>query len=96
MYRQRIGTAKRHWTLSLGKPLHLTPSTYREPTLAALTVILGHAMTNLQYILTTTFGEAPFSNWHNFIVAIFGIGQGATDGPTGWLFISNIILKCYS
>eukprot|EP00957_Ditylum_brightwellii_P148879 11334047-Ditylum_brightwellii.AAC.1 len=39
---------------------------------------------NLRYILTTAFGEAPFSNWHNFIVAVFGIGQGATDGHAGW------------
>eukprot|EP00957_Ditylum_brightwellii_P026175 1980133-Ditylum_brightwellii.AAC.1 len=31
-----------------------------------------------------------------FIVAVFGIRQGTTDGPAGWLFISNVILKCYS
>eukprot|EP00957_Ditylum_brightwellii_P058095 4405903-Ditylum_brightwellii.AAC.1 len=51
---------------------------------------------NLRYILTMAFGEALFSNWHHFIVAVFGIGQGATEGPVGWLFISNIVLKCYS
>eukprot|EP00957_Ditylum_brightwellii_P123356 9405890-Ditylum_brightwellii.AAC.1 len=31
-----------------------------------------------------------------FIAAVFGIGQGATDGLAGWLFISNVILKFYS
>eukprot|EP00957_Ditylum_brightwellii_P010115 764311-Ditylum_brightwellii.AAC.1 len=51
---------------------------------------------NLRYVLTTAFGEAPYVNWHMFIVAVFGIRQGATDGPAGWLFISNVRLKCYS
>eukprot|EP00957_Ditylum_brightwellii_P142482 10855414-Ditylum_brightwellii.AAC.1 len=40
--------------------------------------------------------EATTQNWHTFIVAVFGIGQGATDGPSGWVFINGIILKCYA
>eukprot|EP00957_Ditylum_brightwellii_P081736 6218010-Ditylum_brightwellii.AAC.1 len=51
---------------------------------------------NLRYTLTTAYGEATTQNWHNFIVAVFGIGQAATDGPSGWVFISDIILKCYA
>eukprot|EP00957_Ditylum_brightwellii_P021821 1646382-Ditylum_brightwellii.AAC.1 len=51
---------------------------------------------NLRYTLTTVYGKATKQNWHNFIVAVFGIGQGATDGPSGWVFISDIILKCYA
>eukprot|EP00957_Ditylum_brightwellii_P181635 13836253-Ditylum_brightwellii.AAC.1 len=51
---------------------------------------------NLRYVLTTAFGEAPYVNWHMFIVAVVGIGQGATSRPAGWLFISNVMLKCYS
>ena len=27
--------------------------------------------------------------------AIFGIGQGATDAPAGWLFVSTILSKLY-
>eukprot|EP00957_Ditylum_brightwellii_P101533 7737860-Ditylum_brightwellii.AAC.1 len=57
---------------------------------------LATILDNLRYVLATAFGEAPYVNWHMFIVAVFGIGQGATDGPAVWLFISNVILKCYS
>eukprot|EP00957_Ditylum_brightwellii_P195796 14917409-Ditylum_brightwellii.AAC.1 len=42
------------------------------------------------------YGEATAQNWHKFIVAVFGIGQDATEGPSVWVFISNIILKCYA
>eukprot|EP00957_Ditylum_brightwellii_P154943 11793243-Ditylum_brightwellii.AAC.1 len=28
-----------------------------------------------------------------FMAGVFGIGQGSTDGPPGWTFISDIILK---
>eukprot|EP00957_Ditylum_brightwellii_P100976 7696344-Ditylum_brightwellii.AAC.1 len=45
--------------------------------------------------MTTAFGLGPHQNWHNLIAAVHGIEQGATDGPSGWMFISNIILKCY-
>eukprot|EP00957_Ditylum_brightwellii_P051205 3881639-Ditylum_brightwellii.AAC.1 len=51
---------------------------------------------NLKCVITTAFGEAPYTNWRKYIVAVFGIGQGATDRPAGWLFISDIALKCYS
>eukprot|EP00957_Ditylum_brightwellii_P175250 13341781-Ditylum_brightwellii.AAC.1 len=40
---------------------------------------------SLKYTLTMTFGENSQQNWHNFLVAVFGIGQGSTDGPSGWL-----------
>eukprot|EP00957_Ditylum_brightwellii_P017308 1303626-Ditylum_brightwellii.AAC.1 len=50
----------------------------------------------LKHTLTTSFGEGPQQNWHKFLAAVFGIGQGSTDGPSGWLFISNLILKCYT
>eukprot|EP00957_Ditylum_brightwellii_P070857 5384382-Ditylum_brightwellii.AAC.1 len=59
-------------------------------------MFLATMLYSLRYVLTTAFSEAPYVNWHKFIVAVFGIGQGATDGPAGLLFISNIILKCYS
>eukprot|EP00957_Ditylum_brightwellii_P055582 4212256-Ditylum_brightwellii.AAC.1 len=51
---------------------------------------------NLKYILTTALGQAPQQNCHNVIAALYGIGQGSMDRPPGWLFISNILLKCYS
>eukprot|EP00957_Ditylum_brightwellii_P142512 10857663-Ditylum_brightwellii.AAC.1 len=51
---------------------------------------------SLKYTLTTAFGERPQQNWHKFLAAVFGIRQGSTDGPSGWLFISKLILKCYT
>eukprot|EP00957_Ditylum_brightwellii_P199910 15239642-Ditylum_brightwellii.AAC.1 len=47
-------------------------------------VFLITLLYNLKYMLTTAFGEVPFQNWHRFIVEVFGIGQGANDGPSGW------------
>eukprot|EP00957_Ditylum_brightwellii_P108590 8281936-Ditylum_brightwellii.AAC.1 len=46
-------------------------------------VFLVTMIYSLQYALTTVFEETPFCNWHNYITAVFGIGQGATDGPAG-------------
>eukprot|EP00957_Ditylum_brightwellii_P095275 7256805-Ditylum_brightwellii.AAC.1 len=51
---------------------------------------------NLKYVITSALGETPFYNQHKLIAAVFGIGQAAADEPAGWLFISNITLKCYS
>eukprot|EP00957_Ditylum_brightwellii_P098404 7497461-Ditylum_brightwellii.AAC.1 len=45
---------------------------------------------SLKYTLTTAFGEGQQQNWHKFLVALFGIGQGSMDGPSGWLFISDL------
>eukprot|EP00957_Ditylum_brightwellii_P012427 938955-Ditylum_brightwellii.AAC.1 len=47
-------------------------------------IFLTKLLYNLQYVITTAFGEATLRNCHNCIVAVFGIGQGATDGPAGW------------
>eukprot|EP00957_Ditylum_brightwellii_P028747 2171472-Ditylum_brightwellii.AAC.1 len=46
--------------------------------------------------MTTAFRLGPHQNWHKLIAAVHGIGHKATDRPSGWMFISNIILKCYS
>eukprot|EP00957_Ditylum_brightwellii_P161868 12324215-Ditylum_brightwellii.AAC.1 len=46
--------------------------------------------------MTTAFRLRPHQNWHNIIAELHRISQGATDGPSGWMFISDIILKCYS
>eukprot|EP00957_Ditylum_brightwellii_P036930 2795814-Ditylum_brightwellii.AAC.1 len=50
---------------------------------------------NLKYFISTAFGTAPFHNWHQFIAAVFDIGQDATDGPSGWVFISHVLISCY-
>eukprot|EP00957_Ditylum_brightwellii_P173853 13235765-Ditylum_brightwellii.AAC.1 len=51
---------------------------------------------SLRYTITIAFGEGAHQNWRKLLVYVFGIGQGLTDSPSGWLFISNVILKCYT
>eukprot|EP00957_Ditylum_brightwellii_P042003 3180654-Ditylum_brightwellii.AAC.1 len=46
--------------------------------------------------MTTVLGHGPNKKWYKLIAAVYSIGQGATNGPSGWMFISDIILKCYS
>eukprot|EP00957_Ditylum_brightwellii_P100977 7696345-Ditylum_brightwellii.AAC.1 len=46
--------------------------------------------------MTTSFGLGSHQNWHNLKAAVHRIGQGFTDRPSGCMFISDIILKCYS
>eukprot|EP00957_Ditylum_brightwellii_P202916 15332378-Ditylum_brightwellii.AAC.1 len=59
-------------------------------------VFLTTILYSLKYTLTTAFREGPQQNWHKFLVALFGIGQGSTDVLSGWLFISDLALKCYA
>eukprot|EP00957_Ditylum_brightwellii_P038872 2937859-Ditylum_brightwellii.AAC.1 len=58
--------------------------------------ILGKISYSLKYNMTTAFRLGPHQDWHNLIAAGYRIGQGATDGPSVWMFISDIIPKCYS
>eukprot|EP00957_Ditylum_brightwellii_P119345 9104727-Ditylum_brightwellii.AAC.1 len=46
--------------------------------------LLATMLYSLKYTLTTAFEENSKQNWHAFLVAMFGIGHGATDGPSGW------------
>eukprot|EP00957_Ditylum_brightwellii_P061728 4683954-Ditylum_brightwellii.AAC.1 len=41
----------------------------------------------MRYHIATTFGITAFVNYFNLFDPVFGIRQGATDGPPGWLFI---------
>eukprot|EP00957_Ditylum_brightwellii_P177488 13518604-Ditylum_brightwellii.AAC.1 len=58
-------------------------------------VFLIKIVYNFKYFITTSFGTALFHNWHQFIAAVYDIGQGATDRPSGWVFISHVIISCY-
>eukprot|EP00957_Ditylum_brightwellii_P191679 14592467-Ditylum_brightwellii.AAC.1 len=41
---------------------------------------------NMQYYIMTALGVAAAANYFElFGPAIYGIGQGATDGPLGWI-----------
>eukprot|EP00957_Ditylum_brightwellii_P045391 3440747-Ditylum_brightwellii.AAC.1 len=45
-------------------------------------VFLVTMLYSLQHTLIIAIGKSLFKKWHNFPVAMFGIGQGATDGPS--------------
>eukprot|EP00957_Ditylum_brightwellii_P053145 4029643-Ditylum_brightwellii.AAC.1 len=47
----------------------------------------------LQYTMSTAYGLSEHTNWFDRIVPVFGIGQGASDGPTGWGARIDIVLK---
>eukprot|EP00957_Ditylum_brightwellii_P163041 12415320-Ditylum_brightwellii.AAC.1 len=38
----------------------------------------------LQYTMSTSFGLSEHTDWFDRITPVFGIGQGAADGPPGW------------
>eukprot|EP00957_Ditylum_brightwellii_P109862 8379675-Ditylum_brightwellii.AAC.2 len=49
----------------------------------------------MEYYPTTTFGLSEITNLFGLIAALYGVGQGSTDGPLRWAFISNLLLKVY-
>eukprot|EP00957_Ditylum_brightwellii_P033747 2557520-Ditylum_brightwellii.AAC.1 len=59
-------------------------------------VFLMILLYNMQYYIVTAFGTAKFVNTYHLFQALFGIGQGSTDGPPGWTCIVDPILKCYN
>eukprot|EP00957_Ditylum_brightwellii_P109124 8324811-Ditylum_brightwellii.AAC.1 len=44
-------------------------------------VLLMSLLYNMQYYIVMAFGTAKFVNTFHFFYALFGIGQGSTDGP---------------
>ena len=50
----------------------------------------------MQYYIGTAFGTAKFVNTYHLFQTLFGIGQGSTDGPPGWMCIVDPVLKCYN
>eukprot|EP00957_Ditylum_brightwellii_P210694 15365271-Ditylum_brightwellii.AAC.2 len=49
----------------------------------------------MQYYITTAFGTATQSNFFERLAALYSIGQGSTDRPSGWMMLSDMLLKCY-
>eukprot|EP00957_Ditylum_brightwellii_P093223 7098522-Ditylum_brightwellii.AAC.1 len=46
--------------------------------------------------MPTSYGLSEHTNWYDIIAPVFGIGQGAFNGPPGWGTIINIVLKVYT
>eukprot|EP00957_Ditylum_brightwellii_P203387 15334399-Ditylum_brightwellii.AAC.2 len=51
---------------------------------------------NMQYYITTAFGTATQSKFFEKLAALYDIGQGSTDGPSGWTMLSDVLLNCYN
>eukprot|EP00957_Ditylum_brightwellii_P085169 6477273-Ditylum_brightwellii.AAC.1 len=49
----------------------------------------------MQYYITTAFGITTIANYHGLFGPVYGIDQGATDRPPGWICNADIVLKCY-
>ena len=61
------------------------------------TICILHASTleQAKYYLKVMFNVSDRWYQHSSITPIFGNGQGSTNSPNAWLFISNKIVKCY-
>ena len=56
---------------------------------------LIRALVKIQYHMQTMHGIYERVSQSDEQGAIFGIGQGATDTPDGWLLVSTILSKMY-
>ena len=54
---------------------------------------LCQALTRMQYHISTGQGLSEHYAENSNTRKIYGVGQGATDAPTGWLFVSTLISR---
>eukprot|EP00957_Ditylum_brightwellii_P021472 1619728-Ditylum_brightwellii.AAC.1 len=59
-------------------------------------VFLMTILYSKRYKTTTAFGTNTKQNTYDTLKALFGIGQGSADGPTGWTCVIDPGLKCYN
>eukprot|EP00957_Ditylum_brightwellii_P098653 7515247-Ditylum_brightwellii.AAC.1 len=45
--------------------------------------------------MTTAYEISTLFNHFGIVAAVFSVGQGSTDIPSGWTCISDMILKCH-
>ena len=57
----------------------------------AACVWLCKSLTQMKYHVTTAHGISDNCSMSTPERTLYGVGQGATDAPTGWLFISTIL-----
>lgn len=56
---------------------------------------LTRALANMEYHMVTNHGISIQTSKTDNSGPIYGIGQGATDAPAGWLLLSTILSKIY-
>ena len=58
-------------------------------------VFFARILYNMEHTITTAYDPGSKVNYHRLIASVFGIGQGSTDGPSGWTCISDPLLMTY-
>eukprot|EP00978_Attheya_sp_CCMP212_P041322 scaffold235365_cov56-Attheya_sp.AAC.1 len=61
-----------------------------------LCVLFAQALEQMQYHMVTAFRVSEEFNKHSQETPLHGLGQGSTDGPTGWNFVSDKIIKAHN
>ena len=56
---------------------------------------LYHCLINMQYHIVATHGVTQSSSSSTDDHQLYGVGQGATDTPSGWLLVSTILSRYY-
>eukprot|EP00978_Attheya_sp_CCMP212_P046669 scaffold404349_cov28-Attheya_sp.AAC.1 len=54
------------------------------------------ALKQMRYHMVTAYGVSDEANQHTNEDPIHGLGQGSTDGPTGWNQVSNVMIKVHN
>ena len=57
--------------------------------------LMIRALVQMKYHMQTLHGISEGVSQKDDEGALFGIGQGATDAPAGWLLVSTILSKMY-
>ena len=76
-------------------PLILLLAYYKKGLPYKTCVFLSQILYNMEHTITTAYGPGSQANYNGLFASVFGIGQGLTDGPSGWTCISDSILKTY-
>lgn len=76
-------------------PLILLLAYYKKGLPYELCIFFARILYNMEYTITTAYGPNTRVNYDGLIAVVFGIGQGSTNGPSGWTCISDPILKTY-
>ena len=56
---------------------------------------LCQCLINMEYHIVTAYGASSDTSTSTDTHPLYGIGQGATDAPSGWLLVSTILSRYY-
>eukprot|EP00957_Ditylum_brightwellii_P125123 9538246-Ditylum_brightwellii.AAC.1 len=62
----------------------------------AVVELMYSALVQLEYSMITALSILAKKNSNTILHLLFGIGQGATNGPLGWTFYTNMLIQLYN